>query len=82
MLCNILLPRCLPDFYVLSLAVFLSLLPDKPILLDPGLFEDGAERAFRHIAGMIEMVVWQRVAGRCQISWLPGLPMKLHPERL
>ena len=36
--------------------------------LDAGPLEDGAQRACRHIAGMIGMVVWQRVAGRCQIS--------------
>ena len=58
------------------------LLLQERFRLDAGPLEDGAQRACRHIAGMIEMVVWQRVAGRCQISWLPGLPMKLHPERL
>ena len=45
--------RCSIGIEDARLARAFLLLPQKLLRLNPGLFENGSQRAFRHIAGMI-----------------------------
>ena len=60
-----------------------SLLLQEHFRLDAGLLEDGAQRAFGHVAGMVGdggVAVGRRVVP--DLVAAGGLAMKLHPERL